>query len=53
MPLYIEKVEIWSGDTDASLTDSQTMKDIATQGPVRVLEQEEWSTRNAIRVFLS
>ena len=30
--LYIlEKVEIWSGDTDASLTDWQTIEDSATQ----------------------
>ena len=28
--LEIEKVEIWSGDTDASLTDSQTLKERAT-----------------------
>ena len=31
MTLYIEKVEIWSGVTDASQTaDSQTLKDRAT-----------------------
>ena len=30
MPLYIEKLEIWSGVTDA-LTDSQTFKDRVTQ----------------------
>ena len=24
MPVYIEKVEIWSGDTDPSQTDRQT-----------------------------
>ena len=28
--LEIEKVEIWSGDTDASLTHSQTLKERAT-----------------------
>ena len=31
MPLYIEKVKIWSGVTDSLLTDSQTLKDRATQ----------------------
>ena len=32
MPLYIAKVEIWTGVTDASLTDSlTTLKDRATQ----------------------
>ena len=31
MPLYIAKVEIWTGVTDASLTHSQTLKDSATQ----------------------
>ena len=30
MSLYIEQVEIWTGVTDASLTDSQT-KDRATK----------------------
>ena len=30
--MYIlEKVEIWMGDTDASLTDRQTTEDSATQ----------------------
>ena len=28
--LEIEKAEIWSGDTDTSLTDSQTLKERAT-----------------------
>ena len=32
MPLYIAKIEIWTGVTDASLTDSlTTLKDRATQ----------------------
>ena len=31
MPVYIGKVEIWSGDTDAWHTDSQTTEDRATQ----------------------
>ena len=31
MPVYIEKVEIWSGDTDPSQTDRQTTEYSATQ----------------------
>ena len=31
MPLYMNKVEIWTGVTDALLTDPQTLKDRATQ----------------------
>ena len=36
MPLYVEKVEIWIGVTDAVLTHSQTLKESATQLSIRV-----------------
>ena len=40
MPLYIEKMEIWSGDTDASLTHKLT--------DYLAPQKYEWSSRNTI-----
>ena len=45
MPLYIEKVEIWSGDTDAALTHKLT--DFYRQSYLAP-QKYEWSSRNAI-----
>ena len=45
MPLYIEKVEIWSGDTNASLTHKLT--DFEQQSYLAP-QKYAWSSRNPI-----
>ena len=52
MPVYIEKVEIWSGDTNPSQIDRQTTKYSATQHSACLKYKVKAESRNILQKCL-